>query len=845
MSAFQPVSDIFNRALIANFFSSPLGVILRVVNGALLLFFLPHVVIPLLIGSKPPYLMQALVVVFAAWATFELYLRTRLIHPLRKSTLLKADLENVNLADYLDVLAAKDIIASLNLAKRQRFEALDPLHLFLTIAQGEETSWVCQKAGLDLDKLIDGAKGELTRRDKSAANQNFEKVIAQAADFARLEGASLIGRLDLLVGLFAVDPFLVKAIFDIELKLADFQNICFWFRHLKAESPKFTDFLDLSRLNRFAGLGYQWAAGYTLTLRQFATDLTATTSKGDYHLVGRDKEVATIEQILARDSRANVLLIGEPGVGKTSVVQKFALRSIAGKSLPPVRFKRVLLLEAGNLLSGVVNVGQIEERMGAILEEAQHAGNVVLYIEELQNITGAVIGTDVVDLSAILLPALQGDKLRIIAAVTPANYRRFVEVRPALDSAFTKVQIEPATANEAIRVLEEVVPKLERRHGIQITYLALKRIVELSDRYLPDRYLPGKAIDFLDELCVAAEAKGENILRPSAVEAMLTAKIGVPVATATEEERKKLLNLEKILHRRVIGQDEAIVAVANALRRARAGVRESRRPIGSFLFLGPTGVGKTETAKAVAEAFFNSERSMIRLDMSEFQHPDSVFGIIGSVKDSAQSGYLTQAIRENPYTLVLLDELEKAHPKIMELFLQILDEGRLTDANGRVANFTNSIIIATSNAGAEQIREAILAKIPMNQLKERLIDYLQKQQIFKPEFLNRFDDIVLFKPLTIDEVIKVVELMIGQLDERLKGKDISLLVTDEAKRKIAEAGYDPVFGARSLRRYLQERIESVLARKILAGEIKRGERVTIGVEDLQDLEQLQTKTGSA
>ncbi|MEM3063473.1 MAG: ATP-dependent Clp protease ATP-binding subunit, partial [Nitrososphaerota archaeon] len=825
MSSFDPRSYSFNKGYLLYFFSTPIGITLRFLNVFGFFFFSSQFVVALFLNS-PNYFVQVATVIFGIFLTFEFYLRTRLLEIPDRFDLLTADLEKDNLANYFSVKLAKSILAAAGMARKNKFEFVDTLHLFLELSKYSMVRWIFERAGLNYNQLIAGANEELSKRFNSQNEELFNKSIQEAAKLAKLEGKNKVDISDMLIALFSVDPYLAKSIFDLQLKHTDFQNISFWADRLFSKDTGLSVIFNPAKLNRFAGLGYQWATGYILTLKQFSIDLTAQASMGDYHLVGRDKEVLALEQVLSKSSRANVLLVGDPGSGKTSIVQKFALRSIVGKSLSPIRFKRVLMLEGGSLLAGISDVGQLEERMGIILDEAQHAGNLVLYIDELQNLAGAVIGTQIVDMTPVLLPALQGDKLRVVAAVTPPNYRRFIETRPALDAAFTKINVEPTNFDETIRILEEITPKLEKRYQLLISYMGIKRIVELSNRYLPDRSLPGKAIDFLDELCVSADAKGEKVITPLLVEKMVETKTGIPITSAGYDERRKLINLESILHQRIVGQDEAVKAVANALRRARAGVRESKRPIGSFLFLGPTGVGKTETAKTVASVYFGSEKAMIRLDMSEFQHQDSVFGIIGSVKDDRQSSYLSQSIRENPYTLVLLDEIEKAHPKIMEIFLQVLDDGRLTDATGRLADFTNSIIIATSNAGAEQIRQAITSKIPFDKLKSQLIDFLQQAGIFKPEFLNRFDEIVLFKPLTVDEVIKVVELMIKDLDVRLKDKDISLVVTDSAKQKIASSGYDPVFGARSLRRYLQEKIESILARKILSGEIKRGDKIT-------------------
>ncbi|OGE88255.1 MAG: hypothetical protein A2722_01735 [Candidatus Doudnabacteria bacterium RIFCSPHIGHO2_01_FULL_50_11] len=380
-----------------------------------------------------------------------------------------------------------------------------------------------------------------------------------------------------------------------------------------------------------------------------------------------------------------------------------------------------------------------------------------------------------------------------------------------------------------MEMLKEVVPQIETHNQVLILYQSMRSAVQLADRYIKTVPFPEKAIDLLQEAAVYAQTKGRSsVVRPEHVEEVVHIKTDIPVGKVALAEKEILLELERILHRKIIGQDEAIIAVANALRRSRSGITSEKKPIGSFLFLGPTGVGKTETAKALAEVYFGSQKRMIRFDMSEYQQPDSVERLIGQ---GEIRGQLTTQVMEAPFSLLLFDEVEKAHPKILDLFLQVLDEGRLTDDLGRVIDFTNTILIFTSNAGAELIRESVVQFRETN-LKERLLDSLQKTGIFKPEFLNRFDAVIIYKPLSEEQTEKVAELFIQDLNRRLKAKDIQIAASPELLKKIVQIGYDREFGARPLRRVIQDRVETVVAKKLLSGETKRGDTITISPEEI-------------
>jgi ATP-dependent Clp protease ATP-binding subunit ClpC len=480
-------------------------------------------------------------------------------------------------------------------------------------------------------------------------------------------------------------------------------------------------------------------------------------------------------------------------------------------------------------------------RLTRILNEAAKAGNVILFLEDIETILGGhptgreggdrrVVGT--VDAAGLLSRFLASNSLQIIATTTYDAYHQRIENNSQLLGQFEKVEVGEPTLAETELITLDGAMAIEREYRIIVTYAAVKEVVKLADRYLHDAPFPEKALDLLEEVAVfVARQSGEHIMLPSHVQTIVHRKTDIPVSEATHEEREVLLALEDRLHQRVVNQKEAIAAVADSLRRARAGLKERGRPIGTFLFLGPTGVGKTETAKAVAEAYFGSERHMIRLDMNEFVQPESA---------TALQERLTTWAREDPYTLILLDEIEKAHPKVTNLLLQALDEGQMADASGRTVDLTNTIMVATSNAGAEQIRQAIATgawrteygESQYASLKARLLDYIQKERIFSPEFLNRFDAVVLFRPLTLAEIAQVVELMVNRLNRQLAEQGIRVKLDPAAVERLAQVGYDPVFGARALRRTLQDRVENVIAKKILSGAVQSGQQVVLSAQDI-------------
>jgi len=640
----------------------------------------------------------------------------------------------------------------------------------------------------------------------------------------------------------------------------------------------------------------------TPTLNQFGRDLTEMAAENKLDpVIGRQKEIERVLQVLSRRTKNNPCLIGEPGVGKTAVVEGLAQRIIEGDVPEILKDKRLVSLDMASLVAGTKFRGEFEERLKKVINEIKQAGNIILFIDEMHTIIGAGAAEGAIDASNILKPALARGELQTIGATTLDEYRKHVEKDPALERRFQPIMVEEPSVEDTIKILEGLRDRYEAHHKVKITDEAIKAAAKMSHRYITDRFLPDKAIDLIDEAasrvrlktltappelkeledeleairkekdaCIKAQEfekaarlrdkeqeikakleslrerwQKDNKLDNSAVTEEDIAQIvaswtGIPVKRLEEEESERLLKMEEILHRRVIGQDEAVVAIARALRRASAGLKDPNRPIGSFIFLGPTGVGKTELARALAEAMFGDEEAMIRLDMSEYMEKFAASRLTGAPPGYVgyeEGGELTEKVRRKPYSVVLFDEIEKAHPDVFNILLQILEDGRLTDSKGRTVDFKNTIIIMTSNVGANLIQKSkVIGFAPSDQeaknyqdMKERVLDELKRT--FRPEFLNRVDEIIVFHALSEENIRSIVTLMINEVNERLKENEISIEVTDRAKDLLAKEGFDPMYGARPLRRVIQKKIEDKLSEELLKRQINRGDTVVIDAKD--------------
>lgn len=643
-------------------------------------------------------------------------------------------------------------------------------------------------------------------------------------------------------------------------------------------------------------------------LEEFGTNLNKAAKDGKIDpVIGRQKEIDRVIQILVRRTKNNPALIGEPGVGKTAIAEGLAQRIISGDVPELLRNKEIITLNLSNLVAGSKYRGDFEERLKKVVEEVKQRKNVILFIDELHTIVGAGAAEGALDAANILKPELARGDLQLIGATTLDEYRKHIEKDAALERRFQPIIVGAPTTDEAIDILKGVRDKYEAHHKVTITDAAIEAAVQLSDRYIADRQLPDKAIDLIDEACSKVRLKAytappevkqlENDIRTyakekeSAVAAQdyekaaeyrdkekaaneklsamqgewkkdqsgkaeeVTAEdvaevvsnwSGVPVTKLTETESDRLLNMESILHQRVIGQDEAVTAVSKAVRRAHSGLKDPKRPIGSFLFLGPTGVGKTELAKALAEALFDDEDNIVRIDMSEYMEKFAVSRLTGAPPGYVgyeEGGQLTEAVRRKPYSVILLDEIEKAHPDVFNLLLQVLDDGRLTDSQGRVVDFKNTVIIMTSNIGAKEIKGAgglgfatlgegeDKSKKDYDSMKQKVLDAVKK--VFRPEFLNRIDDTVVFHALDKKELTEIVGLMLSDLRKRLSDMGLTLTLTEAAQEHISDVGYDPDYGARPLRRAIQNEIEDPLSDAILAKRFDDGATITVDYVDKQ------------
>ena len=640
----------------------------------------------------------------------------------------------------------------------------------------------------------------------------------------------------------------------------------------------------------------------TETLDKFSRDMTALAKKNKFDpIVGRDKEIERIVQILSRRTKNNPCLVGDPGVGKTAIVEGLAQKIAEGNVPDTLKNKRIVGLDLSAMVAGSKYRGEFEERMKKAMDEVKADGNIILFVDEIHTIIGAGAAEGAIDASNILKPALSRGEIQLIGATTLEEYRKHIEKDAAFERRFQPVKVEEPDEQAAVAMLKALRDKYEMHHKVTISDDAIEAAVKLSSRYVSDRFLPDKAIDLIDEAASrlrlktfsapdnvaemeeklaemekekeaaikteefekAAEIKRvQDALRAQWKEAkkewennhenqaqvvtreevaeVVSVWTGVPLQSLQEEESQRLLHLEDILHQRVIGQSEAVKALAKAIRRGRVGLKDPNRPIGSFLFLGPTGVGKTELSKALAEALFGDEDAIIRIDMSEYMEKHSVSRMVGSPPGYVgyeEGGQLSEKVRRNPYSVVLFDEIEKASPDVFNVLLQVLDDGHITDGQGRKVDFKNTVIIMTSNAGARSIVEPKRVGFTSMETEEQSYQNMKKnvmeevRHIFKPEFLNRIDDMIVFHSLTQEDILEIVKLMTKTVSKRIKeNMDITVTFTDKALEKIAEEGYDKAFGARPLRRAIQSRIEDAFAEEYLMGNFKAGDKVSVGLK---------------
>lgn len=577
------------------------------------------------------------------------------------------------------------------------------------------------------------------------------------------------------------------------------------------------------------GVNRGWTGRVTPTLDTYSIDLTSEAAKGHLRFtIGKDKPISEVARVLGRERKANALLVGPPGSGKTSLVGGIAQEVIRGSRFESLRGKRVIQLDIGSLVAGAETEGELGERLQRIIKEIEISRGIILFIDEIQNLVLSGSEAETAFVFNSLRPHLETGKFQLLGAASWENYRKYLAPNEAFAQVFELVEVPEATKEESVAVLEYEALSLERvNKKVKVSFPAIRAAVDMSHRLIYERVLPDKALDLLEEAVLAKQATRGGVVGKEEIAKLVAEKTKIPVTSITKREAKELLNLEKNIHEGLINQEEAVAGVSNALRRARAGLREEEKPIATFLFVGPTGVGKTELAKVLAKIYFGGKDALVRLDMSEFADIKNIYRLIGSPpgSETQEPGQLTEAIRQRPFSLILLDEFEKAHPQIWNLFLQVFDDGRLTDGKGETVDFTNTIIITTSNAGTKYIQDQITAGRRVDDFKDEFLEQLRNK--FPPELLNRFDGLMIFKPLTHDNLSKIVGLKIKGLEKDLAAKNIKLKATEDFMAEIARLGYAPQWGARPLTRVIQDYVESPLAKKILAGDIKEGDTVTL------------------
>ena len=586
-------------------------------------------------------------------------------------------------------------------------------------------------------------------------------------------------------------------------------------------------------------------------LSSYGIDMTERARQGKYDpVIGRDKEIERMAQILLRRTKNNPIIVGEPGVGKSAVVEGFAQAIADGRVPESLMGKTIFSLDLSGMLAGTRYRGDFEERLKNAVEEVQKSGNVIIFIDEIHNLIGAgASGEGNFDAADILKPLLARGEFTVIGTTTYDEYRKYIEKDSAFERRFSQITLDPPSVEDAVKILTGLKDRYEKHHGVKITSEAIVAASELSDRYITDRFLPDKAIDLIDEaaskekISAAREGRACRPIGREDIAKVVYDWTKIPVTKLTSGEKQRLLDLEKILHERVIGQNEAVSAVSRAIRRSRSGLGEKGKPAGSFIFAGPTGVGKTELSKAIAEAMFGDENDLIRIDMSEYMEKHSVSKLIGSPPGYVgfdEEGQLTEKVRRKPYSVVLFDEIEKAHEDIFNLLLQVLDDGRLTDSKGRTVNFRNTVIIMTSNVGAATpdkktrlgfVSEGSSGAFGYEQMKENILSGLRKK--FRPEFLNRVDDIICFHHLTREECKKIAEIQINKLKARLSEKNILLTVSPSAMDAILGEGYSEEYGARSLKRTVDKQLSDRISTAIITGELSENQNVTVGYADGQ------------
>lgn len=798
--------------------------------------------------------------------------------------------------------AQKVIILAQDEARRLQYNYVGTEHLLLGLISegGGIAAKVLQTLGIELEQVRSEVEKIIGRGDGAVLGEigftpRVKKVLELSFDEARRLGHNYIGTEHLLLGLIREGEGVAAKVLDnLGAGQDKVREMVIQMLGGVVTTPQYNGQPAPNKDNA--------PKTNTPTLDEFGRDLTNQAREGKLDpVIGRDSEIERVVQILSRRTKNNPVLIGEPGVGKTAISEGLAERIIDNNVPETLLEKRVVSLDLASVVAGTKYRGEFEERLKKVVDEIRNAGNVILFIDELHTIIGAGGAEGAIDAANILKPALARGEVQTIGATTLDEYRKYIEKDPALERRFQPIMVGEPSLDEAIEILKGLRDRYEAHHRVKITDEAILAAVRLSDRYISDRFLPDKAIDLIDE--AASRVRLQSFVTPPNLKDLenklevikkekeaavlgqefekaanlrdqeknivneldnqkkdwdqhkgiqrtevseediahiVASWTGIPVKKLAEGETERLLKMEEVLHQRVIGQDEAVQAVSKAVRRARAGLKDPKRPIGSFIFLGPTGVGKTELARALAESLFGDEDALVRIDMSEYMEKHAVSRLVGSPPGYIgydEGGQLTEAVRRKPYTVILLDEIEKAHPDVFNILLQVLEDGRLTDNKGRTVDFRNTAIIMTSNVGANLIKKetalgfkvAVESNNGYETMKDKVIGELK--HTFRPEFLNRLDEIIVFHALDKEHIKKIVDLMIAELSKRLQENEVLIEVTDAAKELLAQEGFDQTYGARPLRRAIQRLVEDRLSEEILKSSFKKGDTVIIDAKE--------------
>lgn len=715
------------------------------------------------------------------------------------------------------------------LAKNLKRSEVTPIHLFAAAIASNTGAVFMTRLGLPFDTLKDPLANIVHAASAGSSasvslSRDVKRALVMAYADARLEQRKHVSTIEIFLQTFGSEPKLQDLLDSLGYPSDHVVHVAEWIRLQDKLREDHERFVALAMHKPATAMNRAMTARQTPLLDRFSEDLTLSARNGYLQpLIGRDREMAELLRAI-ESGRRSVVLVGEPGTGKTAIVEGLARRMVE-EDIPPQLFDRRLVSINLPQLIAAGDPGLAAERLFAILEEVSLSGNIILVLHGVESLAGGT-SQGPLDLAESLSTELDKGYFVAIGTTTPHAYTQYIE-RRSLGAKLTRVNIDEMGHDESIRVCMAKSGGIEYQNKVFFSFASIEKAVTLAGRYLHDRALPEKALDVLREASVLArKARGERtFVTAEDVASIVHDKSHIPVEAVGADESQKLLNLEGELHKRVIGQEAAVTVIAQAMRRARAELREGKRPIANFLFLGPTGVGKTELSKSLASVYFGSDQSMVRMDMSEYQDASSIHRAIGAPGDT-RGGLLTEAVRQNPFTILLLDEIEKAHPDILNLFLQVMDDGRLTDGVGRTIDFTNVVLIATSNAGTQFIQDEVRKGTDMERVKTALMER-ELKGIFRPEFLNRFDAIIVFKPLTQDDVSQIAWLMINKIGERLGEKGMKFRAEDSAVEQLATLGFDPLFGARPLRRVIQERVDNQLADLILRKAVQRRDTIVL------------------